>query len=128
MLQFETINLQIERDKVLEFRKDSFKESFGDSSDFKEHEYLTWLTGQIEEFPDGFVMVKEAGNTVGQLELSSKFYQGKDIGYVHLFYLVAKKRGIGLGRELYAYACEFFKKNKVEEFHLRDSLPQIPEP
>ncbi|HWO74626.1 MAG TPA: GNAT family N-acetyltransferase [Bacillus sp. (in: firmicutes)] len=125
MLWFETIDLTKERTRVIEFRKDSFKESFGNSSDFDEHDYLIWLQEQVKNFPDGFVMVEERGKTIGQLELSIRSFQGKDIGYVHLFYLIPEKRGLGLGKELYAYANEFFNNNNVEEFHLRVSPTNV---
>ena len=50
-----------------------------------------------------------------------KEYEGKEIGYVNLYYLVAEKRGIGLGSLLHAYAIQFFKDHNVKEYHLRVS-------
>ncbi|MET1249970.1 hypothetical protein ABWW58_14415 [Sporolactobacillus sp. STCC-11] len=47
---------------------------------------------------------------IGQSELSIREYEGKGIGYVHLFYLIAEKRGNGLGHEIQQYAMRFFKK------------------
>lgn len=66
-------------------------------------------------------MVKENNKYVGQLELSIREYEGKDIGYVHLYYLTPDMRGKGKGQKLHDYARQFFKDNNVNEFHLRVS-------
>ena len=58
---------------------------------------------------------------VGQLELTIKEYEGKEIGYVNLYYLIPEKRGAGLGSLLHDYAIQFFKSKDVEEYHLRVS-------
>ncbi|MCA1010536.1 GNAT family N-acetyltransferase [Halobacillus halophilus] len=105
---------------IIEFRKDSFKASFGDLSNFGEEEdYLRWIQSKITAFPEGFVLVKEDGHYIGQLELSITAYEGRLIGYVHLFYLIPEKRGLGKGKELDHYAVQFFKKHLVNEYHLR---------
>ena len=110
------------REVVIKFRKDSFMISFGDSSGLGEIEdYLSWLKDKIAVFPEGFVLVEDDGALIGQLELSIREYEGKDIGYINLYYLVPEKRGNGHGQELHNYANHFFKKHHVHEFHLRVS-------
>lgn len=42
-------------------------------------------------------MVEENGRFIGQLELSIRKYEGRNIGYVHLYYLIPEKRGKGIG-------------------------------
>lgn len=63
-------------------------------------------------------MVEENGESIGQLEMQVRKYNGYQIGYVNLFYLVPEKRGHGAGRYLYEYAIKFFKKERVKEYHL----------
>jgi RimJ/RimL family protein N-acetyltransferase len=121
VLRFKTIDIEKHCDEVVRFRKDSFLVSFGDISDFNEAEYLNWLKDKLIEFPEGFVMVEENGRFIGQLELSIRKYEGRNIGYVHLYYLIPEKRGKGIGQELHNYAINFFRNNKVTEYHLRVS-------
>jgi ribosomal protein S18 acetylase RimI-like enzyme len=121
-LYFEKIDIKKHRDIVVKFRKDSFKVSFGNTSGFgEEEEYLRWLEGKSRDFPEGFVLVKEDGKYIGQLELTIREYDGNDIGYVNLYYLIPEMRGEGKGKELHDYARRFFINNKVSEYHLRVS-------
>ncbi|MFZ3579216.1 GNAT family N-acetyltransferase [Virgibacillus sp. DJP39] len=121
-MQFERIDIDKHRDEVVEFRKDSFRVSFGDTSDFgNEDDYLQWLEEKINDFPEGFVLVVDNEEYIGQLELTIREYQGKKIGYVNLYYLRPEKRGRGIGIELHNYAKQFFKTHKVSEYHLRVS-------
>lgn len=120
MLHFETIDIENDRETVVRFRKDSFVASFGDDAGFGlETDYIQWLEEKVKQFPNGFVLAKENDETVGQLELSIREYNGKNIGYVHLYYLIPEKRGCGLGRELHQYTWHFFKRNSLHEYHLR---------
>jgi hypothetical protein len=65
-MTFEEIDIKKHRDTVVEFRKDSFYVSFGDTAGFgEEEEYLRWLDKKIGSFPGGFVLVKEDGNYIG---------------------------------------------------------------
>lgn len=121
MLKFIGIDIKKHHKEVVEFRRDSFRVSFGDTSNFDETDYLTWLEEKTAEFPEGFVLVQEDEGYIGQLELSIREYEGKNIGYVHLYYLISKKRGYGIGEELHKYTKRFFKRNKVSEYHLRVS-------
>jgi ribosomal protein S18 acetylase RimI-like enzyme len=119
MITFRTIDLKKDRTSIINFRKDSFIVSFGNLVGFHEGLYLTYVQKKIEQYPKGFVIAELDGKTIGQLELSVKEYQGRKIGYVHLFYLVPEQRGLGNGNELFTYAIEFFKKRSLEEYHLR---------
>ncbi|MCM3741887.1 GNAT family N-acetyltransferase [Oceanobacillus luteolus] len=120
-MEFKEIEIKKDRDKVVEFRKDSFKVSFGDASGFDEEEYLRWLDEKIKDFSKGFVLVVEDGKYIGQLELTIREFEGKKIGYVNLYYLIPEMRGKGKGKELHDYAIQFFENNKVSEYHLRVS-------
>lgn len=122
MITFQTINLEKYRSEVIRFRKDSFKVSFGDASHFgDENEYIKWLKEKIILFPEGFVLVKENHQVIGQLELSIREYNDTNIGYIHLYYLIPEKRGKHIGKELHNYAMTFFQKQNVLEYHLRVS-------
>ncbi|GER66539.1 hypothetical protein BpJC7_15430 [Weizmannia acidilactici] len=120
-MEFIPINVNQHLQFILSFRSDSFIVSFGTDEDFDEKEYLEWLQKQSAKFPEGFMLVAENAVPIGQLELTVKEYEGKPIGYVNLYYLVPEKRGLGLGALLHAYAMNFFKKRKVNEYHLRVS-------
>ncbi|WP_338418771.1 GNAT family N-acetyltransferase [Paraliobacillus zengyii] len=121
-INFEEIDIKKHRDTVVEFRKGSFKVSFGDTSGFGEEEdYLRWLDKKIKDFPEGFVLVEEDGKYIGQLELTIRAYEGIAIGYVNLYYLIPEMRGLGKGKELHDYAKKVFLNNKVSEYHLRVS-------
>ena len=122
MLRFKTIDLEKHRDEVMKNRIDSFLISFGDPSGLGEIEdYLNWLKEKIAIFPEGFVLVEEDGTLIGQVELSIREYEGKDIGYINLYYLEPEKRGNGRGQALHNYAKQFFKQHRVHEYHLRVS-------
>ncbi len=122
MLRFKSIKPDIHRDEVIQFRKDSFAISFGDASGFgDEGKYLEWLEEKITDYPNGFVMVEQGNKLIGQLELSTKEYEGRNIGYVNLYYLVPESRGNGVGKELHRYALKFFENHGINEFHLRVS-------
>ncbi|MEH6940707.1 GNAT family N-acetyltransferase [Bacillus sp. JJ722] len=122
MLKFKKINLEKHREKVLKFRKDSFIVSFGDAFGFGEDDdYLRWLQENIVAYPEGFILVEEDGELIGQLELSIREYEDRNIGYINLYYLIPKKRENGIGQVLHKYAKQFFKSNNVSEYHLRVS-------
>ncbi len=121
-LEFIPIDVNKHRKYVIPFRRDSFIVSFGTDKDFgNEQEYLNWLREQSEKHPKGFVLVVENGIPIGQLELTIREYEEKVIGYVNLYYLIPEKRCVGLGQKLHDYAIEFFKHNRMNEYHLRVS-------
>ncbi|KXZ18419.1 GNAT family N-acetyltransferase [Bacillus nakamurai] len=120
-MYFQRINLNKHEETAVSFWKDSFIASFGTADGFNREEYLSWLSGQIQRFPDGFVMAYHMQQPIGQLELSIKTYQHKEIGYVHLYYIIPQERGRGYGSKLDAYAQDFFRTYGVTEYHLRVS-------
>lgn len=121
-MEFIPIDINKHKDNVITFRKDSFIVSFGTDKDFGDaNEYLELLQRQSVKNPKGFVLVEENEVPIGQLELTVKEYEGKEIGYVNLYYFVPEKRGMGLGSLLHDYAIKFFKNNNVKEYHLRVS-------
>ena len=121
-MHFEEIDIKKHRNIVVEFRKDSFKVSFGNISGFgKEEDNLRWLFEKTKDFPKGFVLVEEDGEYIGQLELTIREFKGNDIGYVNLYYLIPEMRGLGKGKELHNYAKQFFKNNNLCDYHLRVS-------
>ncbi|SDN65188.1 hypothetical protein [Alkalicoccus daliensis] len=79
-MRFKTIHPTEHKRTVLEFRKDSFRVSFGDTSGFgEEAAYLYWLEKKVSEFPAGFVLIEDKGNFIGQLELSIRAYEGQKL-------------------------------------------------
>ncbi|WP_241993906.1 GNAT family N-acetyltransferase [Mesobacillus foraminis] len=121
-MDFIPIEIHQHQKYVIPFRRDSFVVSFGSDKDFgEEQEYLNWLKQQSAKYPKGFVLVFKNDIPIGQLELTVKQYQGKDIGYINLYYLIPEKRGMGLGSELHNYALNFFKAHNLDEYHLRVS-------
>ncbi|WP_170971470.1 GNAT family N-acetyltransferase [Peribacillus simplex] len=58
---------------------------------------------------------------IGQMELQIREFEGTEIGYVNLFYLIPEYRSKGLGKELVRYAENFFRQFHVSEYYLRVS-------
>lgn len=126
-MNFIRIDLEKQRDILIQFRKDSFAASFGSTEGFGDvGDYLDWLTANSIQFPDGFMMVMEEERPIGQLELTLTEYEGRIIGYVNLYYLIPDKRGCGFGRKLHEYALDFFSENGAKEYHLRVSPTNLP--
>src|SRR5699024_12680722 len=99
MIHFEQIDLKKDRETLIQFRKDSYIVSLGNAEGFDNEEYIDWLAEKKQLFPDGFVLAKERNLPIGQLELSVRDYEGKDIVYVHLYYLIQNKSSNEVGRK-----------------------------
>lgn len=112
-----------DREKAVWIRRDSFDVSFNDPDGMGDLEgYLIWIEMNNLMYPGSFVMMEdEERNLVGQIELEFLNYHFKPIGYVDLFYLLPEYRGKGIGAEQIKYAEAYFKKNNLEEYHLRVS-------
>ncbi|MDM5222366.1 GNAT family N-acetyltransferase [Peribacillus sp. NJ11] len=78
------------------------------------------VTTTVSQNPKGFIVL-ENEEPIGQLELTFKEYEGREIGYINLYYSIPEKRGMGLGSLLHDYAINFFKASCVSEYHLRAS-------
>lgn len=120
-MEFININLNFHQDIVIKFRKDSFKESFGHSKDFSTAEYIGWLEEKVQEFPEGFLLLKKENEYIGQVELTIKRYKNGMIGYINLYYLKKSYRGKGYAEKVHKYALNYFKSHALEEYHLRVS-------
>ncbi|ASS95489.1 hypothetical protein BS1321_17180 [Peribacillus simplex NBRC 15720 = DSM 1321] len=107
---------------IIKFRKDSFVVSFGSEDGFgDENTYLQRMKERVRKFPDGQVIIEKDQEPIGQMELQIREYEGTEIGYVNLFYLIPEHRSKGLGKELVRYAERFFRQFNVSEYHLRVS-------
>ncbi|WP_256942554.1 GNAT family N-acetyltransferase [Bacillus sp. OV166] len=76
---------------------------------------------RVNKFANGQVIIEEDNISIGQMELQILEFDGKEIGYVNLFYLTPEYRGKGLGKELIRYAENFFRKSNVSKYHLREA-------
>ncbi|MFJ8068517.1 GNAT family N-acetyltransferase [Peribacillus sp. NPDC096447] len=119
---FRTIDTDKDKDIIVKFRKDSFVLSFGSEAGFgDENTYLQRMGERVRKFPDGQVIIEKNQVPIGQMELQIREYEGTEIGYVNLFYLIPEYRSKGLGKELVRYAENFFRQFNVSEYHLRVS-------
>jgi len=118
-LKFRTINSELDSDTFIKFRKDYFRVSFGHEEEFDEQEYIELIQKRTMEFPEGYVIVELDGRVVGQIEMHPREFDGRQIGFVSLFYLIPEFRGKGYGEQLTNYVEELFLRNGVTEYHLR---------
>jgi ribosomal protein S18 acetylase RimI-like enzyme len=121
-LKFRTIDILKDRDMIIKFRKDSYVVSFGSEERFgDENAYINRIKERVNNFPNGQVIIEKDDLPIGQMELQVRDFEGKQIGYVNLFYLIPEYRGKGLGKDLIRYAEDFFRESNVSEYHLRVS-------
>ncbi|OCT11282.1 hypothetical protein A8709_06295 [Paenibacillus pectinilyticus] len=119
-MEFRTIDVIKDRETIIAFRKDSYVVSFGSEEGFGDaDEYVNRIANRIKRFPDGLVLIEEEGQPVGQMELQIVTYEGEQIGYANLFYLIPSYRGKGHSQQLVAYAERFFSKYSVKSYQLR---------
>jgi GNAT superfamily N-acetyltransferase len=127
-MEFRTIDVEKDRDTIISFRKDSYVVSFGSEEGFgDEDDYVKRIADRVRRFPEGLVLIEEEGQSIGQLELQIVLYEGSYIGYANLFYLIPSYSGKGYGRQLVAYAEDFFEKHAVKSYHLRVAPTNLPE-
>lgn len=120
-LNFRAIDMEKDKDMMIQFRKDAFVVSFGTEEGFDETGYLMRMREKVNKFPDGQVIIEVEHRPIGQMELHTTEYGGTEIGYVNLYYLIPEYRGKGLGKKLVHYAENYFRQLKVAEYHLRVS-------
>jgi GNAT superfamily N-acetyltransferase len=121
-VDFRTIDVKKDRDTIVEFRKDSYLISFGSLERFgDENKYVERIAERAVKFPEGIVLIEENNNPIGQMELQIVSYEGTNIGYVNLYYLISEYRGKGYGKKLMDYSERFFRKHGMNEYHLRVS-------
>ncbi|HEY8667251.1 MAG TPA: GNAT family N-acetyltransferase [Tepidisphaeraceae bacterium] len=82
-------------------------------------QYLHWLRGRVEEFPEGHLLAYEAEDLVGQIELQVPY--GLSAGYVNLFYVTAGFRRQGYGRRLHERALGYFRSWEATSIELHVS-------
>ncbi|MGM9988034.1 MAG: GNAT family N-acetyltransferase [Bacillaceae bacterium] len=122
-MEFRKMNPLKDRDTIIHFRKDAYVISFGSVERFgDESTYIQQIKERVEVFSDGYVLIWKNGYPIGQLELRIIQYEGKEIGYVHLYYIIEAYRNKGYGKQLVQYAEAFFRKYHVPEYHLRVSV------
>ncbi|MFC5450675.1 GNAT family N-acetyltransferase [Paenibacillus aestuarii] len=119
---FRSIDVVKDREVIVRFRRESYVVSFGNEEGFGEEDaYVNRIEERLSRFPDGLMLIESDGRIIGQIELQILHYEGDEIGYVNLFYLVPECRGKGYGKGLLEYAENFFLKYNVREYHLRVS-------
>jgi ribosomal protein S18 acetylase RimI-like enzyme len=108
-ISIKTIDLSLNADAAVAFRRDSYVCSFGSDQAFgNADDYLPWLKGRIASQPAGHVHVWDGTKIIGQMEMV--LHQTEPVrGYVNLFYLVPEARGRGIGATLHAYFLEFMR-------------------
>lgn len=108
-LSFRTIDLSLDADTAVAFRRDSYVCSFGSDHAFGNvDDYLAWLKDRIARQPTGYVHVWDGTKIIGQMEML--IHQTTPVrGYVNLFYLVPEARGQGIGATLHAYFLDFMR-------------------
>ncbi len=79
--------------------------------------YLPWLRSRIEEYPDGHVLVYlDDGRLVGQLEMEIPY--GLKRGYIDLYFVTQKLRGIGFGTAMHEYVERYFRSWDADDIEL----------
>ncbi|MDP9727824.1 GNAT family N-acetyltransferase [Alicyclobacillus tolerans] len=124
-IKFRTINIELDSDNFIKFRKDSFRVSFGHEDDFNEQEYIDLIQKRTKEFPEGYVFVELDGEVIGQIEVHPREFDGRRIGFVSLFYLIPEFRGKGFGEQLKNYVEDLLFRNGITEYHLRVSPTNV---
>ncbi|TDK61760.1 GNAT family N-acetyltransferase [Bacillus salipaludis] len=120
-LNVRVIDIEKDKDVLIQFRKDTQIQSVGKLDGFDFGSYLNRVRERINKLPNGQLLIEKDNIPVGQMGLGIVDYEGIDIGYVDLFYLIPEYRGKGLGEDLIRYAENFFKEINVYEYQLRVS-------
>jgi ribosomal protein S18 acetylase RimI-like enzyme len=125
-LTFRTIDPDRDEGLAYENYLEACRASFGgEERGMSCHAYLEWLRRRVEEFPDGHVLaITESGEPVGQMELQVPY--GLTLGYVNLYCVSARYRGLGFGRAMHGYAVRYFRAWEAETIELHVSPTNDP--
>ena len=127
LLTFRTIDPDADAALAYENYLEAARASFGGAErGMSSHAYLQWLRRRVEEFPDGHVlaMTENGDGPVGQMELQVPY--GLTIGYVNLFTVARRYRGLGFGRAIHEYAVRYFRSWEADTIELHVSPSNDP--
>lgn len=125
-LRFREIDLNHDAETCIQFRADSFVESFGSAERFYRaagegaKDYLEGLRSKNREWPGSCVHAWLGDAIVGQIELR-RDRADPSRAHVLLYYLRPEWRGRGLGQQLDAYVRELCQAGGVRAMTLRVS-------
>jgi ribosomal protein S18 acetylase RimI-like enzyme len=126
VLRFREIDVDADAEICIQFRADSFVESFGSAERFFRaagdggRDYLDGLKAKNLDWPGSCVHARLDGTIVGQIELRR---ERGDASHAHvlLYYLRPDCRGRDLGSQLDAYVLELCRAAGVQTTTLRVS-------
>lgn len=126
LLSFREVDLDRDADLCVQFRADSFIESFGSAERFFQvageqgRDYLIGLQAKNRDWPGSCVHAWLNDDIIGQIEVRR---QPDDRSRAHalLYYLRPDARGQGLGEELDAYVLRLCRAAGVQGITLRVS-------
>lgn len=105
----------------VQFREDSFRASYPDGEEWRQHwderDYRQWIVEHAAKFPGGAQHLWCYGEIIGQLEFTYK----NDGGHVNLFYLRPDMRGLGYGALLQEFVTDFLRAKGCLSVTLRVS-------
>lgn len=110
-LLLKPIDLSRHSDTCVEFREDSFVQSFGSPDRFQRlgaEEYVRWLGSKIEAYPGSCCHLWLEDMIVGQLEVGGASHDSS-LGWIFLVYVSPAWRRRGFGRYVLSQG-EFFLK------------------
>jgi GNAT superfamily N-acetyltransferase len=129
-LRFLEIDLERDAETCIQFRADSFVESFGSAADFYRaagegtKDYLKGLETKNREWPGSCVHAWLDSAIAGQIEMR-RDRTDPSRAHVLLYYLRTDLRGRGLGKQLDVYVHELCRATGVQTTTLRVSPENI---
>ncbi len=104
------IDIEANYDNCLTFRRDSYAQSFGNTSGLEAdmRDYRQRLMDKLQQLPQGNCHLWYNHQIIGQTEM--KLLADPNIGYVSLFYLIPEYRAQGIGRLLHEHAVKVFQE------------------
>lgn len=119
--QFKPIDFASHMHICVTFREDSFRASYPEGDEWRQHwdetEYRQWIVAHAEKFPGGAQHLWCDGEIIGQLEFSYK----EGWAHINLFYLRPDKRGLGYGTLLHQFVKNFLRDHNLMSATLRAS-------